>query len=802
MELESEGASTDVTDLEHNQPTTLRLGLQPAQWVLAGLLMAILGGLVYNSLHTAETRAADALFRLTSETSAANVIYTQREAMNYGLVVERWMGQGASRREVQIARALLQQRLNVVDDRGLPSAGHTTQEFMDALVRLDRLVASQPPGFLTEEQDQIVRAEGQEALDTFLSAVRPMLVEYQRQADNGYRALTLARSNSDRTAAFLLTFFFVGTVIFIIWVYISTSRNYRRARQRIADDAHALEAAQVAIELANAIERGQAKILERIARGAPLDVVYRLVVDLAHVAIGGHLRIDTDADEVIACCGSKPKGATWMTRFGSSTDERIRTITLHLDIDGMPDADQIALTRRCADLATIAIERHASETRLRVQASFDSLTGLANRTLLVSRLESALHRRSRSGHVAVLFCDLDRFKQVNDTMGHDTGDLLLVEAAERLLQVVRQTDTVARIGGDEFVLLLEGLDGPRAAEELAKRCQAVLSEPFNVGGAEVYVDVSIGIAHATPGQDITASDMIRDADVAMYWAKRSDSQRWASFDARLQAAARERLQMDTALRHAIARDEFRVFFQPIVDLKSRQVEGFEALIRWQHPELGLLEPADFLPVAEAVGLVSEISDWVLQQAISAMAAWRVAGRHADACVTVNVSGRQLRDSGFRDRVSELLTGAGVSADSLVLEVTEDLLVTDQVSKQVLSDLRSFGVRIALDDFGTGHSSLTQLQSLEVDILKLDRRFVEPLSQGSERDVAVLRSVLQLAEALSLDLVIEGIESEFECQKLIELGATQGQGFIFGVPMPEVSIPSQPSPTAVRNAAVS
>jgi diguanylate cyclase (GGDEF)-like protein len=790
-----------VSEPQRKPSTALKLGLQPAQWVLAGLLMVILGGLVFNSLHTAETRAADALFRLTSETSAANVVYTQREAMNYAIVVQRWMGQGASRREVQIARALLQQRLSVIDDRGLPSAGHTSQEFMAALVELDRIVSLQPTGFLTEEDDEAVREIAQPALETFLSAVRPMLVEYQRQADNGYRALSLARSNSDRTAALLLTVFFAGTVFFIVWVYFTTSRSYRRARERIADDAAALDQAQVAIELANAIERGQAKILERIARGAPLDVVYRLVVDLAHVAIGGHLRIDTDADEVIACCASKPKGATWMTRFGSSTDERVRTITLHLDVDDMPDSEQIALTRRCADLATIAIERHASETRLRVQASFDSLTGLANRSLLVSRLESALHRRSRSGHVAVLFCDLDRFKQVNDTMGHDTGDLLLIEAAERLLRVVRQTDTVARIGGDEFVLLVEGLEGPHAAEELAKRCQAVLSESFIVGGSEVYVDVSIGIAHANPGQEITASDMIRDADVAMYWAKRSDSQRWASFDARLQAAARERLQMDTALRHAVARHEFRVYFQPIVDLVSRRVEGFEALIRWQHPELGLLEPADFLPLAESVGLVSEISDWVLEEAVLALAAWRTAGRHPDVCVTVNVSGRQLRDMRFRERVSELLTTAGVPADALVLEVTEDLLVTDQISKQALAELRAMGVRIALDDFGTGHSSLTQLQSLEVDILKLDRRFVEPLSRGSERDVAVLKSVLQLAEALSLDLVIEGIESEFECQRLVELGATRGQGFIFGVPMPEVSIPSQPTPT-VRNAAVS
>jgi diguanylate cyclase (GGDEF)-like protein len=788
-----------VTEGERGS-TSLRLGLQPAQWLLAGVLMLVLGGLVFNSLHMAEVRAADAVFRLTSETSAANVVYTQREAMNYALVVERWMGQGATRREVQIARALLQQRLSVVDDRGLPSAGHTTQEFMDALVRLDRLVASQPAGVLTDEADAEVRAQGQPALDAFLSTVRPMLVEYQRQADNGYRALTLARSTSDRNAALLLTFFFGGTVIFVVWVYFSTSRSYRRARQRISDDAAALDQAQIAIDVANAIERGQAKVLERIARGAPLDVVYRLVVDLAHVALDGHLRIDTGNDDVVACCGSKPTGATWMTRFGAATDEHVRTITLHLDVDAMPTPEQIALTRRCADLATIAIERHASESRLRAQASFDSLTGLANRSLLVTRLESALHRRARSGHVAVLFCDLDRFKQVNDTMGHDTGDLLLIEAAARLLQIVRQTDTVARIGGDEFVVIAEGLEGPHAAEHLADRVQAILSEAFIVGGAEVYVDVSIGIAHASPDVEITASDMIRDADVAMYWAKRSDSQRWASFDARLQAVARERLQMDTALRHAVARNEFRVFFQPIVDLRSRHVQGFEALIRWQHPDLGLLEPADFLPIAESVGLVSDIGYWVLEEAVNSMAAWRAEGRHMDACVTVNVSGRQLRDVRFTERVAELLANAGVSADSLVVEVTEDMLVTDPVSKQAVAALRTMGVRIALDDFGTGHSSLTQLQTLEVDILKLDRRFVEPLSRGGERDVAVLRSVLQLAIALDLDLVVEGIESELECEKLVALGATRGQGFIFGVPMPEVSIPRQADSAEVRDAA--
>lgn len=395
MELESQGAQGAVTEprvAPTAPPPAVRLGLQPTQWILALFLLALLGGLVVNSFHAAEQRAADAVFRLTTETSNANIVFTQRESTNFGLAVERWLGRGIPRRQVQIARALLEQRLSVKDDKGITSAELTSQEYLDALYALDRGVAAQQPGLLDEASQPRARDEIEPLLDTFLSESRTLLTTYQQQSDNRYRALALARSESDQVAAVLLAAFFIGTIVFLLWVFTTSRRSFRQALQRINDDAAELEDARGAIELANELERGQAKVLERIARGAPLDVVYRLIVDLAHPAVRGHLLIKDHDGALIACCGAKPGRATWMTGFaGTDSDNggQVRTITVFSDDGTVPTAEQIQVTRRFADVARIAVERHANESRLRQQASFDPLTGLANRTLLVTRLESA-----------------------------------------------------------------------------------------------------------------------------------------------------------------------------------------------------------------------------------------------------------------------------------------------------------------------------------------------------------------------------------------------------------------------------
>lgn len=508
------------------QSDELSLRLRPAQLVLAVFLVLVLGGLVWNSFHVSEQRAAESVFRLTTETTNANVVFTQRESTRYALTVERWLGQGATRRDVQIARALLEQRLSVKDSTGRESRAATSQEYQEALAKIDEAVAAQPPGTLIDHHD--VREIIQPLLDDFNSQSRDLLTKYQQQADNRYRELALASANTDRNIAWLLSAFFIGLVVLLGWVGTTTVREYRAARSRISADSEQLAAARKALEFASAIERGQAQILERIAVGSPLQVIQKLIVDLAHQVSESHLMMSLGSSDVIACCGVKPGAESVTINFGhSATGDHAGSLQIYSASDHPISADEIAVARRFADLATIAVERHTNDSLLRQQASFDPLTGLANRALLLTRLEAALHRATRTGDVAVLYCDLDRFKPVNDQLGHEAGDSLLKEAAQRLQSVVRSADTVARIGGDEFVLVCEGLSNPAFAEELAVRVQEALSAPFFIRDASVVVDVSIGIAHATEETDITAAELINRADEAMYQAKASQQQRWS-----------------------------------------------------------------------------------------------------------------------------------------------------------------------------------------------------------------------------------------------------------------------------------
>ena len=500
--------------------------LKPAQLVLAGFLVVLLGGLVWNSFHISEQRAAEAAFLLTTETSNANMVFTQRESTRYSLTVERWLGQGASRREVQLSRAFLEQRLSVKDSTGRESRAATSRTYQEALADLDKLVAEQNPGILADHHN--VRMQAQPLLDVFNDESRELLTSYQRDVDRRYRELSVISAQTDRNISWLLVAFFVGLASLLTWVGVTTISNFKVARQRISDDARQLADARRALEYAAAIERGQAQILERIAVGSPLPVIQKLVVDLAHAVTDAHITMTLGDSDVIACCGVKAAAESITMKFGySATGEHAGSLHIYSGTEEPVSSDHVALARRFADLATIAVERHTNDSLLRQQASFDPLTGLANRALLLTRLEAALHRATRTGDVAVLYCDLDRFKPVNDVLGHEAGDALLKEVARRLQSVVRQADTVARIGGDEFVLVCEGLSNPSFAEELASRVQEVLSAPFEIKDSAVLVDVSIGIAHATEETQITAAELINVADRAMYAAKGSTTSRWS-----------------------------------------------------------------------------------------------------------------------------------------------------------------------------------------------------------------------------------------------------------------------------------
>jgi diguanylate cyclase (GGDEF)-like protein/PAS domain S-box-containing protein len=428
-------------------------------------------------------------------------------------------------------------------------------------------------------------------------------------------------------------------------------------------------------------------------------------------------------------------------------------------------------------------ERKAAELELSHQALHDALTGLPNRVLFLDRLGHALLRRVRkgTGTVAVLFLDVDRFKVVNDSLGHEAGDRLLVDVAGRLDGVLRPDDTVARFGGDEFTILCEDVAGELEAVAIAQRVVELFDEPFELEGSEVFLSTSIGIALAEPGK-ARPDDLIRDADAAMYRAKERGKARYELFDKAMRAHALERLAVENALRRAVEHDELRLHYQPEIDLCSGEIVGFEALVRWQHPERGLVPPGDFVPLAEETGLIVPIGTWVLREACREAKRWRDSSGHPMG-VSVNVSARQLAQPDFVDLVSCVLAETETPRGTLCLEITESAVIErGMATVAMLRSLRDLGVKLAIDDFGTGYSSLGHLRRFPIDILKLDRSFVSGLGQGSQ-DASIAAAVISLAHALELTTVAEGIETTEQLDVLRGLGSDIGQGFLFARPLP-------------------
>ena len=422
------------------------------------------------------------------------------------------------------------------------------------------------------------------------------------------------------------------------------------------------------------------------------------------------------------------------------------------------------------------------------RALHDSLTGLPNRVLFVDRLEMTLARvERRAAQVAVLFIDLDGFKLVNDRLGHEAGDELLREVARRLSQAVRPSDSVARFGGDEFTVLVEGYASEAQVLMIAERIRAALDEPFDlaVRGAAT-IGSSIGIAVASgPGADPEA--LIREADAAMYRAKRAGGGRQELYDADMRRRASERLRTESALHEAIERREFRVFYQPKVELASGRIHGVEALVRWQHPERGLLGPGEFIPLAEETSLVVPLGAWVLSEALRQAGAWRASHPAArDLLMSINLSARQLARNDLCEAVSDALVVAGADPSLLCLEITESVAM-EEADDTIASliQLRGLGIRLAIDDFGSGYSSLSYLRSFPVDILKIDRSFVRGLGDD-RRNNSIAGAIVSLAHALELTAIAEGIETVEQLEELRLLGCDMGQGFLFARPQaPEV-----------------
>ena len=414
----------------------------------------------------------------------------------------------------------------------------------------------------------------------------------------------------------------------------------------------------------------------------------------------------------------------WRHADGGTRDVEL-TITNLLD---NPHVNGLVLNSR--DVT----DRTTLEAELLHQAFHDSLTGLANRALFRDRPEHALARcGAAAGKVAILFLDLDGFKEINDTVGHSSGDDLLVMVADRLREEVRVGDTVARFGGDEFAILVdEAPDAPA----LAQRIGAALQQPFDLSSQQVYVSASTGIA-ASDGTDAsTAEQLLRNADLAMYQAKASGSTDFAIYDPSMHASLVERVQMEADLRSAIERDEFVVHYQPLNNLKTGQITGSEALVRWLHPERGLVGPTQFIPLAESTGVIRRLGLWVLREACAQTVAWQQSSPSLrNLKISVNVSGRQLPDVALFEQVRDILDETGLAPSSLTLEMTESVLMenSDEIRANLFA-LRAIGVRLAIDDFGTGYSSLSYLHRFPVDVLKIDRSFIERLSNGGDAAV--------------------------------------------------------------------
>jgi diguanylate cyclase (GGDEF)-like protein len=429
------------------------------------------------------------------------------------------------------------------------------------------------------------------------------------------------------------------------------------------------------------------------------------------------------------------------------------------------------------------------EANLLQQAFHDTLTGLPNRDLFMDRLGHALARTHDQPQVlmALLFIDLDRFKVINDNLGHQVGDDLLIEIAARLRSQLRPDVTIARLGGDEFAVLLEDMATSSTAIDLAEQIQAAIAQPLLLQQQEVYVEASIGIALG-PAAYKSASDWLRDADVAMYQIKDNPSHAWHVFDNSLRVQQDLRLRTEIDLRQALMSNELRLHYQPIVMLNTEEICGFEALVRWQHPTRGLLLPGEFIHIAEATGLIIPLGWWVLAEACRQMQAWTLAfPAMANFTVSVNMSSKQFSQQNLVERIQQILAETGFSANRLKIEITEGVLIDHSDSIiDTLEQIKALGIKLLVDDFGTGYSSLSYLHRFPFDCLKIDRSFIENADQDFEK-LEILQSVVRLAWNLGLDVVAEGVETTRHHAQLKALRCELGQGYLFSRPLAPTAI---------------
>jgi diguanylate cyclase (GGDEF)-like protein/PAS domain S-box-containing protein len=451
---------------------------------------------------------------------------------------------------------------------------------------------------------------------------------------------------------------------------------------------------------------------------------------------------------------------------------------------GLAVRDAAGNATRMAGSLTDTTARKRAEEQLLHDALYDSLTQLPNRTLFLDHLGLAMEqaRRRKDTIVALLFIDLDRFKNINDSLGHSVGDELLVELSRRLTDFLRPGDTVARLGGDEFAILLNDIHGAGDATRVAERVQELIREKLVIAGREVFTSASIGVALSNPNYR-APEEILRDADTAMYRAKAAGRGCYQVFDQTMHRSVVALLKLETELRHAVEKKQFVMHYQPIVSLEDTRIVGFEGLVRWLHPERGLINPASFIGVAEETGLIVPIGWWVLEQACRHAREWqRVVPMNPPLYVSLNVSGKVVMQSDMFDRVVAILQETGLSPSSLRLEITENVIMDHgELALKKLAEFHRLGVQFSVDDFGTGYSSLSYLQRFSYDTLKIDRSFISGMDATGD-GAAIVKTIVALANMLNINVVAEGVETAVQLEKLREIGCSHAQGFLFSKPV--------------------